>query len=32
MGLNAHKIAQNHTWDVMAHKVVEMYENILSRK
>lgn len=32
MGLHAHKVAQSHNWDIMANKVMELYENILSRK
>ena len=32
MGLHAHKVAQNHNWDIMANKVLELYKNILSRK
>ena len=32
MGLQAYNVAQNHNWDVMANKIVEMYEEILSRK
>lgn len=32
MGLHAYKVAQNHNWDIMANKVLELYENILSRK
>lgn len=32
MGLDAHRVAQNHTWDIMANKVLELYKNILSRK
>jgi len=32
MGLDAHKVAQNHNWDIMANKVLELYKNILSSK
>jgi UDP-glucose:(heptosyl)LPS alpha-1,3-glucosyltransferase len=32
MGLEAHKVAQNHTWDIMTNKVLELYKNILSSK
>jgi UDP-glucose:(heptosyl)LPS alpha-1,3-glucosyltransferase len=32
MGLHAHKVAENHNWDIMANKVLELYKNILSSK
>jgi UDP-glucose:(heptosyl)LPS alpha-1,3-glucosyltransferase len=32
MGLNAHKTAQNHNWDIMVNRVMELYEKILSSK
>ena len=32
MGLQAHHVAQNHTWDVMANNIIGMYEKILSSK
>jgi UDP-glucose:(heptosyl)LPS alpha-1,3-glucosyltransferase len=31
MGLDAHRVAQKNTWDIMANKVMELYKNILSR-
>ena len=32
MGLHAHKVAENHNWDIMANKVLGLYKNILSSK
>jgi len=31
MGLEAHRVAKNNTWDIMANKVLELYEKLLSR-
>jgi UDP-glucose:(heptosyl)LPS alpha-1,3-glucosyltransferase len=32
MGINAHGVAQDHHWDIMAHNVIRLYEKILSGK
>jgi glycosyltransferase involved in cell wall biosynthesis len=32
MGINAHRTAQDHSWDIMAHNVMGLYEKILSGK
>jgi UDP-glucose:(heptosyl)LPS alpha-1,3-glucosyltransferase len=32
VGSHAHRVAENHHWDIMADKVMEMYKNILSGK
>ena len=32
MGINAHRVAQDQHWDIMAHNVMGLYEKILSGK
>jgi UDP-glucose:(heptosyl)LPS alpha-1,3-glucosyltransferase len=32
MGINAHRVAHDHSWDIMAHNVMGLYEKILSVK